>query len=725
MKTERIDLKTSGGVLQGSIILVSGDMTFQDQTAGPVTLLDLVLGTGARLNNSPLQWKDTGGTARDVLNLDASNYTILNAGPATGLKIQTSDGVSDLLLIDAVAQTFLHSQTLAVTTDLNKDKFTLNYLHDIDSTGANYFNRGHVVLVQNSNGKGTTGVIYTTGAIFAGDAGDYVTGLVGIGGDVVSSTNASTYGIGLLGIGDDNTGDITNCAGVVATTATSPTNETALAWASLPLGQWGLVAVEKAIMMSDFYLGEANVVTHAATSIRIDPNTAGAGTLYLGGSGDGDSVLLASGDLGTEVGNGDELLRIGSYVAGRAAFENCVLDLPSAGKQTIVFSGSSTLFKKISAYSVMGDTTMRIDNGGGGYVANLSVDGGIESDTGVFSSDGNLTLTADADAGGAGTGTVTVKSGTTTLATLDAAGNIVVPLAITSQSGELIAGVDDTNRGDLILYGNNGGNGGRIRQYNGAGDDSVYEYFVMEAKDGSWKFGTNVDTNLFRIYGDGDAELIAGDFIALGGFSTNGDLAVTNDADAGGAGTGTTNFLSGTTQLASLDSSGNMIVEGNMSVKGDLLFPTSGGGMSFAGISAKNNATATTITTANTYVQFTEFDTDDAANVLTPDYTNAHITVDTAGFYRISAAVSASSLGGTAYTVDVQIMINNGASTFNNLHSHSRFSGGGTDADFIGLGPSAVVLSASDTVELWVENKTNTNDVLFESCALYVEKVGA
>jgi hypothetical protein len=725
VKTQRVDLKTSGGVLQAAIYVVSGDMTFSDQSIGPVTLTDLVLGTSPRLNNTPLQWKDTGGTARDVLNLNASNYTILHAGPSTGLKIQTSDGLADLLLIDAVAQTFLHSQTLAATTDLSRDKFTLNYLHNIDSTGGNYFNRGHVVLVENSNGKATSGLIYTTGAIFAGDAGDRITGVLGIGADVTSSTNSSTYGIGVLGVGDNNTGDIANCAGIVAATATSPTDETALAWASLPLGQWGLVAVDDSIAMSDWYLGTTNVLTHAATSIRIDPNTAGAGTLYLGGVGDGDAVILEGGTLGTAQGNGNELIDIGNLSAGRVGLQNANLDLQSNGFQQIIFSGAGTPTKTINAFSSSGDTMFYVVNTDGTYVAHLEVEGYILSEQGEFRSNGNLSLVADADAGGAGTGTVTIKSGTTTLATLDASGNLVVPQSITAQNGDLICGIDDLVRGDLILYGNNGGNGGRIRQYNGAGDDGTYEYFVMEAKDGSWRFGTDVDTGLFRIYGDGDAELFSGDFIALGGFSTNGDLAITNDVDAGGAGTGTTNFKSGTTQQASLDSSGNMIVEGNVSVKGDLLFPTSGGGMSFAGISAKNNVTATTITTANTYVQFTGFDTDDAANNLTPDYTNAHITVDTAGFYEISAAISASSLGGTAYTINVQIMINNGASTFNNLHSHRRLSGGGTDSGFLAIGPSAVSLSASDTVELWVENQTNTNDVLFENVALYVKKVGA
>lgn len=148
-----------------------------------------------------------------------------------------------------------------------------------------------------------------------------------------------------------------------------------------------------------------------------------------------------------------------------------------------------------------------------------------------------------------------------------------------------------------------------------------------------------------------------------------------------------------------------------------------GGGLPFAGISAKDNAVETAIAVAGTKVQVTIFDTDDAGNNATPDHTNDHITITKAGMYFAMVSCTIKSVAGGAIVVLVDLYKNNGAAAFNNVHAHRALAGGGGDIGSISLSGN-IDLAANDTIELWVTNATNTSNLIVEDITLSVVQIG-
>ncbi len=141
----------------------------------------------------------------------------------------------------------------------------------------------------------------------------------------------------------------------------------------------------------------------------------------------------------------------------------------------------------------------------------------------------------------------------------------------------------------------------------------------------------------------------------------------------------------------------------------------------YGAISVEGNATATAIAAASTdfsnKVQVTIFDNDSVANGVTPDHTNDHITISTDGAYEISApSVSFYGAGGRTYSF--AIFINNGATQIGTRTTRKL----GTGGDIGALPVSALAtLSAGDTVELWVQNESNTGDLTVQDVSLCVK----
>jgi hypothetical protein len=121
-------------------------------------------------------------------------------------------------------------------------------------------------------------------------------------------------------------------------------------------------------------------------------------------------------------------------------------------------------------------------------------------------------------------------------------------------------------------------------------------------------------------------------------------------------------------------------------------------------------------------VQVTAFTTDGSAINTTPAHGSDDITVGIAGKYLVTVSMSISSTGGSAYTLSAGVWTNNGATQFQNVHMSRRLSGGGSDT-----GPTSMSgicdFAASDTVELWVWNETNTNDVIIDDVTLSVVQI--
>lgn len=136
-------------------------------------------------------------------------------------------------------------------------------------------------------------------------------------------------------------------------------------------------------------------------------------------------------------------------------------------------------------------------------------------------------------------------------------------------------------------------------------------------------------------------------------------------------------------------------------------------------------------TTANTFAgigeanktQFLQFDTNGVFNNTTPDHTNDHITINVAGDYLINCSITAETSGAGAREISFDIYKNNGATAFVNLHAHRDMIGGGGEIASIVVS-GMVTLAVNDTIEVWVHNETNTNNVILSDVSLSMIQVG-
>jgi hypothetical protein len=120
------------------------------------------------------------------------------------------------------------------------------------------------------------------------------------------------------------------------------------------------------------------------------------------------------------------------------------------------------------------------------------------------------------------------------------------------------------------------------------------------------------------------------------------------------------------------------------------------------------NATGTSIPSQNSWVQFTNFNTNGISRGATPDHTNDHITISETGVYKVE--VSASFSGSSSQTYEIQAFKNNGTTGFTNIHLERKIGTGG-DIGAAQCG-GLVDLTATDTVEVWVQCTSTTGTTL-------------
>jgi len=139
-------------------------------------------------------------------------------------------------------------------------------------------------------------------------------------------------------------------------------------------------------------------------------------------------------------------------------------------------------------------------------------------------------------------------------------------------------------------------------------------------------------------------------------------------------------------------------------------------------IRAESNATTTTFSDSSTdfsnKVQIVIFDTNGISRGTTPDHTNDHITIDEDGDYNLRADVSFS--GGNSNTLSFAIFKNNGATQLTTRATRKLGTGG--DVGNAGISGQAT-LSATDTVELWIQNELNTTAITVEDVTLSISKI--
>ncbi len=166
-------------------------------------------------------------------------------------------------------------------------------------------------------------------------------------------------------------------------------------------------------------------------------------------------------------------------------------------------------------------------------------------------------------------------------------------------------------------------------------------------------------------------------------------------------------------------------VGGDTTFNGDVTFTGAGKGLPYADLYVQDNTTPTVITTAGkaNKVQLTIFDTNGLSNNATPDHTNDHITIVKAGVYFVSIDITASGVGGDQDKFGFSLYKNNGATEFPNVHSHETMAGGVGDINDLNMS-GIVDLAVDDTIEIWLWNEDDTDNILIDDVSLNLMQLG-
>ena len=165
------------------------------------------------------------------------------------------------------------------------------------------------------------------------------------------------------------------------------------------------------------------------------------------------------------------------------------------------------------------------------------------------------------------------------------------------------------------------------------------------------------------------------------------------------------------------------VTASGLTMTGDTFYLGSGSGVPYGEIYVAENTNETTITALNVFVQITDFDTNGVSNLMTPDHTNDHITVTKTGDYKASVTICLDSAGGAAAVFHIELFINNGATAFPNVNCSLMVSGIASEEVAATLS-GIVSLTANDTVEVWIKNASNTENIIVEDITLSLIQVG-
>lgn len=142
----------------------------------------------------------------------------------------------------------------------------------------------------------------------------------------------------------------------------------------------------------------------------------------------------------------------------------------------------------------------------------------------------------------------------------------------------------------------------------------------------------------------------------------------------------------------------------------------------FGEISINDNTTETSIS-EDVWGQVTVFDTNGKSKNMTPDHVNDHIVIGRNGIYFVSVSVAIESIAGAALELELQVFTNNGNTEFTNIHVHRDLAGGGGEVGAVPL-TGLALFTEGDTVELWVMNETNDQNVIIADATMTVFQVG-
>ncbi|AAT69475.1 gp73 [Alphaproteobacteria phage PhiJL001] len=144
-------------------------------------------------------------------------------------------------------------------------------------------------------------------------------------------------------------------------------------------------------------------------------------------------------------------------------------------------------------------------------------------------------------------------------------------------------------------------------------------------------------------------------------------------------------------------------------------------GLPYAQMYSDNDATTTvTISTIDVSVQYTGFAFNGQSNVCVPDHTNDHITPTVAGVYFVTLDMLVTLTSATDI-VEAQIRIDNGATLLTEVDMQLR---SGSDLSAHGSVSGFISVSGTSTIEVWIRNRSNTNNVFVRDASLTIFQVG-
>jgi len=128
-----------------------------------------------------------------------------------------------------------------------------------------------------------------------------------------------------------------------------------------------------------------------------------------------------------------------------------------------------------------------------------------------------------------------------------------------------------------------------------------------------------------------------------------------------------------------------------------------------------------TTASVSTWYQIVSFAVNGESNGCTPDHTNDHITVHTAGTYQVHYSVSAH--GHQSHDYDIHVARNNNATDFDETATHFSTPTAGRVISMSGSG--ILTLAAGDTIELWIlRSSAGSNiDVTFDHINLNITRI--
>lgn len=523
-----------------------------------------------------------------------------------------------------------------------------------------------LLTVDNITVNGAT-ITSDTGAISFIDEDLTTTGVVSAGQLTVDNITINgatiTSDTGSISFGDDNL----NTTGAI----TATTSAGVISGYSLVTTSGGLTSPS-----GNISIGDENFVLSGNIALISDANS------IQFGIGQDAKIWYDGSDMYIDpqaVGSGDLHLNAGAFCIGRAGAS-------ATGQIDVSYTTSKTATSPIGVYS-----TVFYGSAGSGNMSNTVYGAYCNAQT-TAAYDGDVTSLQ-------GFRNVSIHKGSGTVANMYGGG-----FAIAGQAG---AGVITNMRGLSIACTSVETTTNMYGIYIEDIDDAATLNYAIYTNNGTVYFKGNVGighvTPNQKLHVNGNIKVDDNDKIVCG---TGNDALIYYDA-------------------TDLIINPKFVGSGAVKVTGDQYFSGSGTGLPYAEIFCYEVGTTITIsgTGVANKVQVTAFDTNGVSNQMTPDHTNDHITVDKAGTYLITASISMTSTGGTAYVMDFAVWKNNGATELTNMHAHRSLSGGGGDTGSMSLSGIAT-LSASDTLEMWCYNATNTNNIIIESATLSAVMIG-